>query len=960
MNRQKWPPLLRARCLWGKKLSFGLGLLLGLLVALSLPLLPLAAAVPQPSSVSLAIAAPTTLLDQGRDAYAAGRLDEAIAHWQQAAQQFEAQGNTLSAAIAHTYLGLAQQQRGDWAAAAQHLDTSLAQLATLQTAQEENPAYRQAVAQALNAQGRLALSLGQPQQALHHWQQAQQRYDQGGDRQGVLGSRLNQVQALEAMGMHRRACATLLEALDLEQDCATLHQGTITPVLEALAALPDEQLRLVGLRNVGTLLRLLGALDASEAVLSQAVAIAPDSFQGSITLLSLGNTQRALFQRTNDFYQQTGLRGDREQAEAYFRQSRATYQRATSLSAGQATGAVHLQAQVQALALLVDGEVWQRTAPLPPDWGSLLPAITGLLTDLQPLLAAETAPSWLTVTTRLSLVQQLLRLQAIAADQAPQEPSWLDWAAALAETARQQAREIADLRSESYALGLLGQVGEMRGQQMVAQSPQRAEDLWQQAQKQTVAALAIAQSGQFWEVAYRWQWQLGRLYAQKQQPQAAIPYYQAAVQTLEAVRDNLLGVNADVQFSFRNDVEPVYRQLVALLLGESPGELPQAVLQQAIQQMEALQVSELENFLGCSLAETVVLSDRQVDPTAVIVYPILLEEQLAVILRLPQSEQLHLHTINIPRPEVEATLIELRRELEKPYRSRAGLVLSQKVYDWLLRPVADQIAGAKNLVFVLDGELRNVPMAVLHDGDRYLVESYAIALMPSLQLFEPRPLTQIQLDAVTFGLSQMRKEFPPHQGFADLENVETELAQIQSQLPSRRILNQEFTEAALRRLVETVPAPIVHLATHGQFSSRPDETFVLAWDERIDINDLSTILRSRNPDRAPIELLVLSACKTADGDNRAALGLAGIAVQSGARSTLASLWYVDDRGTAELMSRFYEELSRKNAPSSEQADGAGPITRAEALRRAQVSLLRSATYQSPLYWAPYILVGNWL
>ncbi|MGF1495442.1 MAG: CHAT domain-containing protein [Elainellaceae cyanobacterium] len=928
------------------------GFLLGLLLALSLPFLPLAAGVTQIAPTVPAAA----LLDRGRDAYAAGRLDEAIAHWQQAVQQFAQQGEPLSQAIAHTYLGLAQQQRGDWTAAAQHLDTSLNQLVTLQADWGDNPAYLQALAQALNAQGRLDLALGNPQQALSHWQQAQQRYTQGGDRPGTLGTQINQVQALEAMGRHRRACATLLDALEQEQDCANLGPATIAPVLAALDALPDDQLRLVGLRTVGTLLRLLGSLDASQMVLSRAVAIAPSSPPDAITLLSLGNTERALFQRAKDFYQQTGLSGDREQTQVYFRQARDTYQRAIAAATRSNTGQpTHLQAHVQALALLLDGEAWRLT-PLTPNWDSLLPDIDDRLADLEPLLTAETAPSWQTVTARLALVQQLLRLQAIAPDRAPVVLSWLDWAASLAETARQQARTIGDPRSESYALGLLGQVGETRAQRLATRSPAEATAIWQQAQQQTAAALAIAQANQFWDVVYRWQWQMGRLQAQKGQPQTAISYYEAAVQTLEAVRQDLLGVNADVQFSFRDDVEPVYRQMVALLLEQSSGEVSQTSLQRAIQQMDALQVSELENFLGCNLTTTVAIGDRQVDPTAAIVYPILLEDRLAVILKPPQSNRLHLHTVEAPRAEVDATLIDLRRELEKPYPSRAGLGLAEKVYGWLLKPVADQLAEAKTLVFVLDGELRNIPMAALYDGDRYLVETYAIALMPGSQLFEPRPLTQIRLEAMTFGLSRMRREFPPHEGFTDLDNVKVELEQIQSQLPSRQILNQEFTQEALQRLVGTVPAPVVHLATHGQFSSKPDETFVLAWDERIGVEELSTILRSRNSDRAPIELLVLSACKTADGDNRAALGLAGIAVRSGARSTLASLWYVDDRGTAELMSRFYEELSGR----AEQTGTSVPITRSEALRRAQVSLLNSPAYQSPLYWAPYILVGNWL
>jgi CHAT domain-containing protein len=138
------------------------------------------------------------------------------------------------------------------------------------------------------------------------------------------------------------------------------------------------------------------------------------------------------------------------------------------------------------------------------------------------------------------------------------------------------------------------------------------------------------------------------------------------------------------------------------------------------------------------------------------------------------------------------------------------------------------------------------------------------------------------------------------------------------------------------------------LATHGQFSSNADNTFILTWDGRINVKQLDQLLRSREGKLSPIELLVLSACQTATGDKRAALGMAGVAVRSGARSTLASLWSVSDRSTAFLMIKFYRELGKPE------------ITKAEALRRAQVALLHQDDYTSPYYWAPFVLLGNWL
>jgi CHAT domain-containing protein len=168
-----------------------------------------------------------------------------------------------------------------------------------------------------------------------------------------------------------------------------------------------------------------------------------------------------------------------------------------------------------------------------------------------------------------------------------------------------------------------------------------------------------------------------------------------------------------------------------------------------------------------------------------------------------------------------------------------------------------------------------------------------------------------------------------------------------SVVPSGSLLNSEFTEANLQQQINSGAFSVVHIATHGKFSSDPEETFILAFDQLIKSNDLNSLLRMNNQSSSRIiELLVLSACETAKGDNRATLGLAGIAVRAGARSTVSTLWQVSDRSTAELMVQFYKELTNPK------------VTKAEALHQAQLALFKQ--YKAPYYWAPYVLVGNWL
>jgi CHAT domain-containing protein len=234
-------------------------------------------------------------------------------------------------------------------------------------------------------------------------------------------------------------------------------------------------------------------------------------------------------------------------------------------------------------------------------------------------------------------------------------------------------------------------------------------------------------------------------------------------------------------------------------------------------------------------------------------------------------------------------------------------------------------------------------MAALYDGTAYLVEQYAIALAPGLQLTHPQALAALDVKALAAGLTAARQRFIP------LPHVQAELTQLQATVDSEILLNEQFTAAALERQANNSEFAVLHLATHGEFSSQADETFILAWDRKILVQELDTVLRDRDLTQPnPLELLVLSACETATGDLRAALGLAGVAVRAGARSTLASLWTIPDESTAILMSEFYQALVTPG------------MSRAKALQQAQLALLRSPAFQRPRHWAPFVLLGSWL
>ncbi len=538
---------------------------------------------------------------------------------------------------------------------------------------------------------------------------------------------------------------------------------------------------------------------------------------------------------------------------------------------------------------------------------------------------ATLPPSRKTIYAQINFAQSLAR-----------GGGYLRTSAQILATSVEQAKSLGDQRAEAYALGSLGGVYEQTQQLSNAQS------LTQQA-------LILSQAINAPDISYLWQWQLGRLLKAQGDIKRAIAAYTESVNTLKSLRSDLVAINPEIQFSFRDQVEPIYRQLVDLLLQSEGTSVPsQANLVQARFVIESLQLAELDNFfrVACLQGKPVQIDqvvDRD-DPTAAVLYPIILPDRLAVILKLP-NQPLRYYQTTLAQSEVESQLEELRQKLTKPYTLREVQSLSKQVYSWLIQPDEANLTKSriKTLVFVLDGSLRNIPMAALYDGQHYLIQKYGVALAPGLQLLSPKSIEQVRLKVLTAGLTAAR------QGFPALTNVSLELNQIRSEVPNTELLDRGFTSLALQNEINSVPFPVVHLATHGQFSSQADRTFILAWDKPIIVNELNNLLQTRGQSRRnPIELLVLSACQTAAGDKRATLGLAGVAVRAGARSTLASLWNLDDLSTALLMGRFYQELANNRS------------TKAEALRQAQLALLKNPKYQLPMFWAPYVLVGNWL
>lgn len=906
---------------WWKKFSNRLLTLSGLSRRLSLLFLTLflvtllltfspkvpsvATTAPVVNSITQAQSNPEQLVQQGKQLYDSGQYAAAVTIWQQATEAYRTKGDVLNQAMALSNLSLTYQQLGQLQEASQAITASLHLLGfnpqTPKT-QQNSDAYKKILAPSLDIQGRWQWAIGQPEQAITTWRKAFEIYAQVGDEVGKTQNLINQAQALQSLGQYLQA------------------QKILEPLKQTLLSTTNSLLKVRGLRSLGNVYRQIGELKNSQEVLQQSLAIVEGLQQPqaiSAVQLDLGNTERALGNKAK-------VIGKKEEADKHFNCALEYYQKSAT------TQALQLQAQLNQLNLLLDNERWEEAQ-------ALLPKIRHSMADFPSSRAA--------VFARINLAKSLMKLgdrqeHDITEKPLPRvEDSELLEVAQLLTRGIQEAQRLQDNRAESYAYGSMGELYEDTNQ-------------LSDAKNLTEEALILTQGINASDISYRWQWQLGRLLKKqaeitqdREKFEKAIAYYTAAVETLKSVRSDLISINPDVQLSFRDNVEPLYRELVELLLQSEPKEED---IKKARDLIESLQIAELEDYLRCKLlSKRTVNIDEIFEPsnsTSAIFYPIILNNRLDIILKLPQQSLRH-YTTDLSLNDFNNTITQLREKLQNIRTLKQVQLLSNRLYNWLLQPIEADLknSNAETLVFVLDGELRNIPMAVLYDGQKYLIEKYAVALTPSLQLFDPKPLERRGLKALISGITESV------QGFSRLNHVNEELEKIKSQVPSKILLNKEFTSIALEEQIKSHPFSVVHLATHGQFSSQLEETFILAWNKLINTNELSSILRTRGENLPKaIELLVLSACKTATGDKRAVLGLAGIAVRADARSTVASLWNADDKLTTTLMSRFYNELVNN------------PITKAEALRRAQLYLLKETGFEHPRYWAPYVLVGNWL
>lgn len=512
----------------------------------------------------------------------------------------------------------------------------------------------------------------------------------------------------------------------------------------------------------------------------------------------------------------------------------------------------------------------------------------------------------------------------------PPEPmieSWLHQAIAAAHAS-------GDLRALSEAQGELGRAYE-RGRRADA------------ALERTRQALFTAQAARAPELLYRWEWQGARLMAAQGKVEEALAFYGRATETLRPIRHDLLLELRASRGSYRDAIGPLFLEYADLLLKQAARSRDPARLQQNLRAardvIEQMKTVHLEDYFQDDCAARFESAQRDIDqlePGTAAIYPIVFPDRTELL--LSQGGQLRRVGVPVAGKVLSDEALRFRKLLVKRGTEKY-LESARRLHDWLIRPLLGDLESlhVDTLVIVPDGALLGIPFAALHDGRDFLIQRFAIATVPGLRLIEPSATHSVEASALLSGLSKSV------QGFPALPSVDGELGELSQIFAAQRIDNEQFTVRQVEQAVDRRVFEVVHIASHGKFEADARKSFLLTYDGRMGMDSLERIVKSGRFREDPVDLLTLSACETAAGDERAALGLAGVAIKAGARSVVATLWFIDDEAASTLIRGFYRELR------------GGNLSKARALQAAQRRLLADARFRHPGYWAPFLVIGNW-
>ncbi len=385
----------------------------------------------------------------------------------------------------------------------------------------------------------------------------------------------------------------------------------------------------------------------------------------------------------------------------------------------------------------------------------------------------------------------------------------------------------------------------------------------------------------------------------------------------------------------------------------------------AIQRAETQQAAQFGSYLGLefygtisSLEQTCHTLEELSQATnrkPALIYVVSHSDKLELLLILPNCQTVRRVISEANRQVVDKVAQDFRTQIIDPIRrSRRDLSAAQQLYRWMIAPLEAELQADRIeiLVFCMDARLRLIPLAALHNGQQFLIEQYSVALIPSFSLTDTRYRRLEKLRLLAVGISKSTQEQSP------LPFVAVEVPTLANELwQGKALLNEDSTVDNFRLANRQERFGIIHIATHAEFQPGDvSQSYIQFWNEKLPLDRLRQLSLELEWEESPkVEMLVLSACKTAVGDERAELGFTGLAVQAGVKTALGSLWYVSDEGTLALMTEFYQQLKTAK-------------TRVDALRQAQLAMLKgevsierggNLSLSQPYYWSAFTMIGNW-
>ncbi len=862
----------------------------------------------------------SSLVKQGVEDYKAKKYRNAVEHWKDAIKEY--QNNPSATAVVNENLGRAYQKLGEDKAAIQSLSAAIRDYGAAKDIKQ--------VGRVQTELAQVYSNLGQPRKAI----------------------------AL--------VCGKVASQENLQVKCMSESAAEIANQYD------DADGKVAALGVLGDAYRLIGNYDRAIYYLDTAKQAAPTNF---LVLNSLGNAYRnraqlldlransakqiRLSNKAKEFNQKS--EADYNQARNYFQES-INFARQRKESLAEIRGLlnlIQLASQASQMKVVDDAtfnsslaDALKALEDLPDSTTKVYGSI-----DLAYLQRNQKKSPLIGCTTELVLPEN----QSLS----------------LLQKSVLTSNNLKDNRLQSYANGALGHFWECR------QNNQKALTYTQNAIVAADSKLGAKDS------LYLWEWQAGRILSKQNKNQAAVKSYQRAYETLEDIRQDILTAKRDVQFDFRDVVKPLYRTLAqsrlellqsgAITQKERPNQLSKVV-----ETIDSLKLAELQNYFGndCVLS---ALNPKQVDElledknnsaafkNTVFLSSIILDGKTGILLQSANRETKFkwIEDVNqegkdkiVSTNKLEQKIAEFRDGLKKGREQiNYDTTTAAELYDWIIRPfIKDGDISpdkVKTLVFLQDGFLRSVPMAALYDREqeKYLVETYAIGTTPSLRITTPKPRRSKQ-KALILGLT--KSATIDGKKFEGLSWVNDEVSAVKEQFPNHSYLQDDnFIPDNFRQKLQKTTYPIVHIASHAQFGVIPEDTFIVTGNnKKITISELENSLQNLNSPSDSVELLALTACQTAVGNDRATLGLAGVALQVGVKSAIASLWSVQDASTSRLVKEFYQNYRQQGMSVS------------QALQKAQIKMINAKklppsedmniAYDNPAHWAPMIVIGNWL